>query len=122
MDYQALAREAEQAQLPHEEDIAPVTKPITKPVTKPTTRSRRYTSSPMRFERECGLFIVTCMNIKDAATGEHVSSMHQAESRYSFKDAKRIFWMTWADEMDGWLTPRYDGQLADIADARRNTI
>lgn len=67
------------------------------------------TSSPMRFERVQGLFIVTCMNLKDTQTNEILGSMHQAESRKSFSDAKRIFWESWREEMpEYFLKPRND--------------
>lgn len=66
-------------------------------------------SSPMRFEKVGGLFVVTCMNLAEKETGKHIGSLHQAESRKSFADAKRIFWETWKEEMpEYFLTPRGD--------------
>lgn len=49
-------------------------------------------SSPMRFEVVQGIFFVTCMNVADAVTGDHVCSMVQGESTVSFGDAKRNMW------------------------------
>ena len=67
----------------------------------------KVTSSPMRFERFQGLYVVTCLNLADAATGDHLGSMHKAESRTSFSDAKRVFWESWKEEMEGYfLSPR----------------
>lgn len=74
------------------------------------------TSSPMRFEKVSGIFVVTCLNLQDKETKEHLGSMHQAESTKSFSDAKRLFWKSWKEEMpDYFLTPRNDaGYIIDL--------
>jgi len=70
---------------------------------------KQITSSPLRFERVQGLYVVTCLNLADSNTGEHMGSMHQAMSRVSFSDAKRQFWAEWQIDMpDCYLTPRTD--------------
>lgn len=67
------------------------------------------TSSPMRFENVCGTFVVTCMNLSNTKTGEHLGTMHQGESTKSFADAKKDFWIKWREEMPmHFLTPRND--------------
>jgi len=66
----------------------------------------------MRFERVCGMYVVTCMNLKDVKADKYIGSMHQGESRKSFSDAKRDFWESWREEMpDHYLKPRNDNPL-----------
>jgi hypothetical protein len=64
-------------------------------------------SSPMRFERVHGVFIVTCLNIQDKHTGEHVCSMVSGESRKSFFEAKKAMWAE-CKEHGIFNTPRSD--------------
>ena len=61
----------------------------------------------MRFERECGLFIVTCMNVKNKETGKHITSNVQGESRKSFAHAKQVMWAE-CKELGIFNTPRND--------------
>jgi len=68
---------------------------------------KNATSSPMRFEKEFGLFIVTAHNVM--AGEEVLTSYIQGASRKSFADAKRLLWIEWkADFPEYFLTPRHD--------------
>ena len=75
---------------------------------------KQCVSSPMRCERMQGMFFVTCHNVADKATGDHIMSLHQGESRTSFADAKRNFWNAWKEDMPmAFLTPRNDNPHAN---------
>ena len=64
-------------------------------------------SSPARYERAFGLYIVTCMNVSDKKTGKHVTSMVQGESRKSFHEASKAMWAE-CKELEIFNTPRND--------------
>lgn len=64
------------------------------------------TSSPMRFEKVQGVCFVTCMNVANAKTGEHICTLVQGEGRTWYEAKTALF--NECREYDIFLTPRND--------------